>query len=145
MLAQQALLGLMLSALSASTDPALTGATLTRQRRRAVPADVGRAVNVRLVRSDGEQVVIGPVDWSTVVAVEYIARSGAASSPDEAVGPMTQAGHSALMAADAALRAAGFDLLPAASLVWDEEDMDDRIGACTAVYTTRHRTPFNDI
>lgn len=142
MLAHQRLLGLVVAALQAA--PALAPAEVLRQRTRPLPEGVDRGVSVRLVNSRPRATVMSVIDWQTVIAVEFIARCGASMSPDEAVGPLVTAGHQSIVGA-AALSAAGFSVEPEPHLDWDQNEFDERVGACTAFYTFRHRTGWQDL
>jgi len=139
MFAHQQLLGLVVASLSA--DPVLSSGPVLRQRRRAMAEGEQQLVVVGLGRSLAQTIVMrgAPLDWQTILAVEYVARCGASLNPDEAVAPLITAGHAALVGSSA-LSAAGFQVDPNPTIDWDQQEADERIGACTAQYVVRHRT-----
>jgi hypothetical protein len=138
-IAGQQLLGLIVAALSA--NPAVASGAIKRQAARPVASDLAQAVNVRIVSSRSEAAYAGavtPLQWLTVIAVECVAR-GVNVAPDEAVGALIEVVHNRI-AADTSARTAGFDRLPEYRVEWDQEELDDRIGAATLLYTYRHQT-----
>ena len=141
MLAQQHLLDVLEAALLAGT-PAWA-AHVERHRSRPLPAGIDQALTLRVVSSACEQIFASgsaPVQWSTRVGVECIARAGAAVTPDAAVGPLLVDVHARITGANATLQAAGFELRPEVQIEWDQVDLDERIGAAVFIYTVRHRT-----
>lgn len=138
MLAQQQLVGLIVTALQA--EPAVAP-LVARQRVRPVGLDVSSAVVVRLMRSQCANNFLGgqgPLDWSATLALECVVRTGATQAPDEAVGPLLQAVHARLLA-DPALVGAGYRLEPEILIDWDQDEVDERIGSATLVISVRWR------
>jgi hypothetical protein len=138
-IAGQQLLGLIVAVLSA--NPPVAGGAIKRQAARPVAADLAQAVNVRIVSSRSEATNVGsfaPLQWLTVIAIECVAR-GVNVAPDEAVGAVIEVVHNRI-AGDTAALAAGFDRLPEYRIEWDQEELDDRIGAAALLYTYRHQT-----
>lgn len=124
--------------------PGLLGlrGSITRQRRRPVAEDDDFTVNVFLHKARGGSRLMGiggPLDWTTGLAIECMARAGAATSPDEAIDPVLQAAHQ-LLVQDPALQAAQFYLNPEVDLEWDQIEADERVGGVILFYSVRHRT-----
>lgn len=144
MLAHQLLMDALVASLSAA--PAIAGGNIQRHRTRPVADGVAQAVSLRVLGSTPQPLagMGAPIDWSTRIGIECVGRAGVDSTADQAAGPVLQAVHSRLCA-DAALPAAGFDLMPWPELSWDQEDTDERIGAVIAIYTVRHRTTPTDL
>jgi hypothetical protein len=108
-------------------------------RYRPVPAEVDRAVNVRLVRTVGTVGGIdsGPNDWQTYLQVEFHARS--TDDPEAAVDAMLAAGFEAM--AEVELAGLGpMDVLSQPEVEWESRESD--AGHICAILTARvlHRT-----
>jgi hypothetical protein len=144
MLAHQQLMDALMASLSAS--PAVAGGNIHRHRTRPVADGVAQSVSLRVLSSTPQPLVgmHAPIDWITRIGVECVGRAAADSTADQAAGPVLQAVHGRLCS-DAALAGAGFDLMPWPELSWDQEDLDERIGAVIAIYTVRHRTTPTDL
>jgi hypothetical protein len=139
MLAQQVLLDILQAALEA--DPPLFDGGVGRQRTRTLPADFTGAVNVRAVRADPTDELAGfgaPVHYTTRIGLECIGKVLAPNAPDEAAGAVLTLAHGRIMAYVSALQTAGFEIDPSPSLMWDQDELDERIGAVTAIYNFRH-------
>lgn len=118
----------------------VAGGNLQRQRNRPMPAAQAQQVSLYLVRSRGRQAMLGgasPIEWQTTLGVECIARAATGVMPDEAVADLLADVH-ARITGSTALAAAGYRVHPEYELQWDDDTLDERIGACTAVYTVRH-------
>lgn len=138
MLAHRQLMDLIEADLLAT--PAVAGGNVQRQRNRPMPTGQAQQVSLTLVRSRGRQAMLGgatPIEWQTVIGVECIARAGATVMSDEAVADLVADVH-ARITGSTALVAAGYLINPEHDLQWDDDTLDERIGAVTAVYTVRH-------
>lgn len=144
MLAHQLLMDALMASLVAA--PAVAGGNIQRHRTRPVADGVQQAVSLRVLGSTPQPLAgLGaPIDWITRIGIECIGRAGTDSTADQAAGPVLQAVHTRLCT-DSALASAGFDLFPWPELSWDQEDLDERIGAVIAIYTVRHRTTPTDL
>jgi hypothetical protein len=112
-----------------------------RHRTRPMPPQVAQMLTLRLVRSLGEPIYLsGPdaLQWTSIVAIEYLARVPVGVETDAAVADMLSTGHQRLLS-DAVLQAAGVRIEPRYQLDWDQDELDERIGAVTALYTMRHQ------
>ena len=138
--AHRQLLDLIEADLLAATPTPVAGGNVQRQRNRPLPAAQAQQVSLYLVRSRGRQAMLGgstPIEWHTAIGVECIARAAAGVMPDEAVADLLADVH-ARITGSAALFAASYRIHPEYDLQWDDDTLDERIGACTAVYTVRH-------
>lgn len=138
MLAHQHLLDLVEVALLAS--PAVAGGNVHRQRTRPMAAGADQMVSLRLVSSRGAPLFLGgdaPIEWQSVIAVECIARGASSASPDEAVAGLLEVVHARIVS-DAATKAAQYRIDPEHRIEWDQDELDERIGAATSIYTVRH-------
>lgn len=138
MLAQKRLVDLIEADLQAG--PAVAGGNIQRQGMRPLAAGTSEMVALRVVRSHGRPVMLSgeaPLEWQTLVAVGCVARAAAGQAPDEAVAGLLAAVHGRI-SGSAALAAAGYRVHPEHHLEWDQEELEDRIGAVTAIYTVRH-------
>jgi hypothetical protein len=145
MLAHRQLLDLIEAALLA--DPPVAGGNVQRQGTRPLAATKSQMVTLRLVRSRGQQVMLGgpaPIEWQTLVGVGCIARGVAPQTPDEAVSDLVAAVH-ARIAGTATLAAAGYRLHPEHHLEWEQDEIEERIGAVIAIYTVRHVAAVGNI
>jgi hypothetical protein len=137
------LLDLIEAALSTPTP--VTTAPIARQRVRPMPAGVAQMVSLRIVRSraeplflgDAEPGAAGPLQWQSSVGIECVARATGNTDPDEAVADLLASVH-ARITGDAVLRASPYQVHPAFSLEWDQDELDERLGAVTCLYTVRH-------
>lgn len=123
--------------------PAVASGNLQRQRSRPLGAAVAQQVSLYLVRSRARPVMLGgdaPLEWQTSIGVECIARAGAGVMADEAIDDLLGTVH-ARITGSTALVAAGYRVHPEHDLQWDDEALDERIGACTAIYTVRYMGP----
>ena len=114
---------------------------LDRQRSRPLAESVATGLRVHLRGAQAAHELAGrgaPISWQTVLGVTCIARTTATSTPDQAVAPLIQSVHAALSGAGA-INAAGFTLGPP-QLDWDQEEADERIGACAIYYVVTHRS-----
>lgn len=138
MLAHQQLLDLMQAALMAGTPVA--GGNVQRQRTRPLADGVAQMVSLRLINSQGAPLFLGgdaPIEWRSVVAVECIGRGTSGTSPDAAVADLLASVHNRITA-DAATLAAGYRIDAEHRIEWDQDELDERIGAATSIYTVRH-------
>jgi len=120
--------------------PALAAGNLQRQRNRPLAAGVAQQVSLYLLRSRGRQAMLGgasPIEWTTTVGVECIARAASGVTADEAVATLLADVH-ARITGSAALAAAEVRVSTDHDLQWDDDALDERIGAATAIYTLRH-------
>lgn len=122
--------------------PAVAGGHVGRHRTRPVGADVPQAVNMRLARSLPQPLAgLGaPVDYETQLVLECLGRAKNQTETDAAAGEVLQAAHSRIAANVAALEQAGYSIVMAPTLQWDQDDADERIGVVIAIYTVLHRT-----
>ncbi len=138
MLGTQQLRALAIAALQA----ALPGVAVLRQSDRPVGTDIAQAINVRVGRTRGNAYLMGgaaPVDCTSQLLIDCVARAAPGQAADEAVAPLLLAGHAALMTAGSLL-AAGFQVQPDFDLDEDQESLDARIGSATLVLGVRWRT-----
>lgn len=145
MLAQRKLLDLILADLQAGTPVA--GGNIQRQASRALAAGTSQMVTLRLVRSRGNPIMLGgdsPIEWQTLVGIGCVARAATGQTPDEAVADLLAAVH-ARVAGSTALAAAGYRVHPEHHLEWDQDELEDRIGAVIAIYTVRHLSAITNI
>lgn len=145
MWAQQDLVGRVVAILQAA--PAVAQ-LVTRRTSRPVDGDIATAVRVRLGPSRGAAMAMSggaPIDWDLSFITECVARSsGAGQAPDEAVGPVVVAVFARLLA-DTTLAAAGFQLMPEFGVQPDQDELDERIGQASFIFSVRHRTAYNSI
>jgi hypothetical protein len=145
MLAQRQLLNLIEADLLAS--PAVAGGNVQRQGGRPLATGKGQMVTLRLVRSRGQQVMLGgpsPIEWQTLVGIGCVARATSGQTPDEAVADLVAAVH-ARIAGSTALATAGYRVHPEHHLEWEQDELEERIGAVIAIYTVRHLSAANSI
>lgn len=139
MLVHQRLLDLMQAALLAGTPVA--GGNIQRQRNRPMADGVAQMVSLRLISSQGAPLFLGgdaPIEWRSVVAVECLARASSSSvTPDAAVAELLAAVH-ARITSDSETKLAEYRIDPDHRIEWDQDELDERIGAATSIYTVRH-------
>lgn len=122
--------------------PAVASGHVGRHRSRPVGADVPQAVNLRLGRSvpDPMAGVGAPINYETQLVIECLGRAKGPAETDEAAGQVLQDTHTRIAANAADLAQAGYSILLAPTLQWDQDDADDRIGVVIAIYPVLHRT-----
>lgn len=125
-------------------EPALADGGVHRMRARKVPEGVKRMIVVRKERADAQEAEIlgGPLDWGTQIAVECYGRADDGLRADQVADALFQAAHARLQA-DPSLGGLALDL-GAPRLVWDAEDEGANPAAATvAIYPVQHRTDPN--
>lgn len=130
----------IVSALAAA--PALAGGNVRANAVRPLSSSQPQGVVVRLVtsRSAGQQVLGGPFDWTTVYAIECLARaSGAGADPVAAVDGLLEGVWSRLTGLDpVGLGAIDVRLQPA--IDWQVDDAETAVVAATVSLQIVHRT-----
>lgn len=120
---------------------------VSRRTSRPVDIDVDTVVRVRLGPSRGAAMALSggaPVDWDLTLITDCMARTGAALAPDQAVDPVVVAVYARLLA-DTTLAAAGYHVMPEFAIQPDQEELDERIGQASVIFTVRCRTPYASI
>lgn len=146
MLAQQQLLDLIEAALLAATPAWAAG--YSRQRSRPLPAGIDQAVVLRLTSGQCEQLYAGataPVQWTTRIGIECMARAGASTGGDAAVAPLLLDVYARLLGASLTLQAAGYRLQPDIAIQWDQDDLDERIASAVILANITHRSPWDSL
>ena len=134
MIAHQQLLDLIEAALNAA--PAVAGGNVKRHRTRPMAEDQSQMVSLRVINSRGAG-QLDLVDWTTTVGVLCVASTVEPTTPDAAVSGLLETVH-ARIAGASTLQPAGYLLQKDFRLEWDQEELDERIGAVEAIYTVRH-------
>lgn len=81
----------MAIAASLSAAPALAGVPVFQNRLKPLPEDRMTAVVVRKEGSNGQEAVLGMVDWQTDYAIECYGRGAPGTDPDAAADDLLQA------------------------------------------------------
>lgn len=106
---------------------------------------VDEAIAIELGRSDPDEIAINgnPVDWTTQLIVSCFARRDERT----AAGRRSRSLHARVHERLVADPTFGGRLmhLSAPSLAFESRVLDTRLGATTAVYTLRHRTPYQSM
>lgn len=142
-IAQSAIVAKVIELLAAA--PALADVRIQRNRLRALPEGVNRAIVVRKSTSDpsGVPLLGAPTDWTTQVRVECYARGTPGQAADEAGDELLLLAH-AVMAANPDLGGLAMAMDPP-RLGWDEADLDSPLGVSIAQYPVLHRTVSNTL
>jgi hypothetical protein len=133
-IAHQQLLDLIEAALL--VGPAVAGGNVKRHRTRPMADDQAQMVSLRVVNSRGAG-QMDLVEWVTTVGVLCVCSAIEPTTPDAAVASLLETVH-ARIAGATTLQPAGYLLDKAFRLEWDQEELDERIGAVEAIYTVRH-------
>lgn len=124
-------------------DPALADSKFYLNRRRAIPANVERAVVVRLGRSLSQEVkqLGGRTTWHTLIEIECYGRDGADDVPGTAVDQVTEAVFDNLDAGPG-LDYGVMDIEPLAgdTLAWGFDELDNSMACVTARFVVKHQT-----
>ena len=135
-----AFVGLQAGLVAALTEsPALAGGNITANRLRPIPASQSAAIVVRLDRSEGQQVVIGALDWSTEYTVECYARAPGGGEPAAAIDQLLVDTWERINALDAtALGATDITVNPRVD--WQYDDGEAPMVCAVIGLTVLHRT-----
>lgn len=128
----------IVSALQSGTPVA---STIARVRLRPLAQSTSQAVVVRPIQTQVAEAALYPglpVSWSSTIAVECYARSGAATAPDIAVDALLEAVYARLMA-DPTLGGAVLSLQPQ-EVSFDFDVDGDQTTCATLVFQARHRS-----
>ena len=130
--------------------PALAGGRIKTMRdtNRAMPLEVTSQIRVSLDQTLPEQLIGGtaPVDWSTRIRIECLARDVLQPSVTfalDAVSDLAALVQSRVLS-DAALQALVSQVLPA-PMQWTDDEADTALVACQCIFTLVHRTPFSNL
>lgn len=133
------------TAVSAMVDALQSGIPVAplvgRVRLRAMAQTTVQAVVVRPIASQVSEAALAPgypVSWTTTIAVECYARSGAATAPDVAVDALLEAVYSRLMA-DPSLGGVVLALQPQ-DLSYDFDADGEQTTCATLVFNARQKT-----
>lgn len=124
-------------------DAALADAKFYVNRRRAIPANVARAVVVRLGRSLSQEVkqLGGRTSWQTLIEIECYGRDGADDVPGSVADQVLEAVFDNLDAGPG-LGYGVMDVEPVAgdTLAWDFDELDNSMACATARFVVKHQT-----
>lgn len=135
---QAALLAALVSA------PALAGGNVSASRLRPISAGSSTALVLRLEQAEGEERVLGAVDWQTSFSVECYAR-GAAAGADlvAAVDPLLTDTWARLAALSFASLGADITLNP--KVDWQFDDGETPMVCAVIRLTATHRTALSTL
>lgn len=119
---------------------------ITRSRRRPLSEGVATAVNVYFGGSAPARGTIkgAPIDWTTVIRFECIARAAEGQTADQAALALHAKAWERLMS-DQSLGGLASDLVPGALIPTDDDEADMPIGAAIGTVSAVHRTASNTL
>lgn len=130
--------------------PPLAGGRIKTMRdtNRAMPLEVISQIRVSLNQALPEPLIGGaaPVDWSTRIRIECLARDVLQPSVTfalDAVSDLAALVQSRVLS-DSALQALVSQVLPA-PMQWTDDEADTALVACHCIFTLVHRTPFSNL
>ena len=130
--------------------PAVAGGRIKTMRttNRPMAEDVPSQVRVFIDQTQPRPLIGGgaPVDWSTRIRVECLARDVLGASPVAAfdAASLLAATVQQRVLEDAALKALVAEVLPG-PMQWAEDEADTSLTACQCLFTLTHRTPFSSL
>ena len=124
--------------------PALAGGRVYVNRLRPVSANSTTAVVVRLDKSEGLQMVLGAVDWSSAYSVECYARAPGNGEPAGAIDQLLSDVWARLCALDATALGA-IDITIAPRIDWQYDDAETPLVCAVIQLSVQHRTPSNSL
>lgn len=132
---------------SLAQAPALAGGRINTMRttNRPMPAEFASQIRVFLDQSLPAAMVGGtaPVDWTTRIRVECVARDVPGTKALDAAS-LIAAQVQARVLQDATLQALASEVTPA-PMQWAEDEADTSLIACQAIFTVVHRAPFSNL
>jgi len=136
------------AALGASAELAGVAIKTMRDSRRPMAQDVASQIRVFLDQSLPRPLIGGsaPVDWTTRIRVECLARDVLGDVPLKAfdAASLLAASVQQSLLTNAALCALISEINPGA-MQWAEDEADTTLGACQCLFTLTHRTPFANL
>ena len=124
--------------------PALAGGHISANRLRPIPASQTAAIVVRLDRSEGQQMVLGAMDWSTAYTVECYARAPGSGEPAAAIDQLLADTWARLCALDATALSAT-DITVSPRVDWQYDDGETPLVCAVISLTVLHRTPSDNL
>lgn len=130
--------------------PALADGNIKTMRdtNRAMDAEKASQIRVFLDQSLPSPLLGGtaPVDWSTRIRINCLARDVLGASPVKAFDAASALAVSVQQRVleSAALSALVTEVLPA-PMQWAEDEFDTGLGACQCLFTLTHRAPFSNL
>lgn len=119
---------------------ALAGGQVALNRLRPISSAQPTALVLRLGRSQGQEVVLGAIDWQTSFAVECYGRGVTGADPADAVDSLLLQAWAILAAIDcAAIGASDLTLNP--SVEWQYDEAETPLACATLQLSVSHRTP----
>jgi hypothetical protein len=120
----------------------ITGDRVERGRMAVLKKGWANGIVVRLVRSSGEPAGVGdtaPIDWTTVVGVEVLARGATPEAAENALDALVAPVFARL--SRLALPALSvLDVAPDPAIQWDAEEGEDVVARASFVLSIVHRT-----
>lgn len=119
-----------------------------RESNRRMPEGVMRQLRVFLDQSLPQPLLGGnaPVDWTTRVRVECLARDLLGASPVSAFDAASALAASVQQRVlESATLAALVEEVNPAPMQWAEDEADTTLGACQCLFTLTHRAPFTNL
>ena len=124
--------------------PALAGGRIYANRLRPVSAASTTAVVVRLDKTEGLQMVIGALDWTSAYSVECYARAPGAGEPATAIDQLLSDVWARLCALDATALGA-IDITVAPRIDWQYDDSETPLVCAVIQLSVQHRTLPNSL
>lgn len=130
--------------------PALAGGNIKTMRDTNRAMDVEQASQIRVFLDQSlPTALIGgaaPVDWSTRIRINCLARDVLGASPLKAFDAVsTLAASVQQRVLESAALSSLLEQVQPAPMQWAEDEFDTALGACQCLFTLVHRAPFTNL